>query len=109
VLLHKRSPRSFSPKHDWRLKHGSPAYSTEGQDFGKWKSAIPAHQEDRAAAGLKDLKLWYNINDSNEIVVLFEISDVEKARVFVESKDLKDRMTAAGVTATPDNLFLTSD
>ena len=79
------------------------------QDFRQWKPAYDAHQQDRAAAGLKDLHLWHNIDEPDEIVLLFEISDVEKAKAFVESKDLKERMKTARVTATPDILFLGSD
>ena len=50
------------------------------QDFRKWKPAYEAHQQDRAATGLKNLKLWHNIGDSNEIVVLLEISDNDTVR-----------------------------
>jgi hypothetical protein len=79
------------------------------QDVGQWQPMYDAHQADRAAAGLQELKLWHNSDDSNEIVLLFEISDVEQAKAFVESKDLNERMTAAGVTATSDSLFLASN
>jgi len=79
------------------------------QDFDKWKPPYDSHQQARAAAGLKELKLWHNIDEPNEIVLLFEVSDVEQAKAFVESKDLKERMAAAGVTATPDILFLASN
>jgi hypothetical protein len=78
------------------------------QDFGQWKRAFDAHQQARAAAGLQDLHLWHNIDEPNEIVLLFEVSDVEQARTFVESKDLNERMTAAGVMGAPDILFLSS-
>jgi hypothetical protein len=39
---------------------------------------------------------------------LFEISDVEKAKAFVQSPDLKERMAAAGVISTPEILFLST-
>jgi hypothetical protein len=78
------------------------------EEFGKWKPIYDEHQEARAAAGLKDLHLWHNIDDPNEIVLLFEISDVEKAKAFVQSPDLKERMAAAGVISTPDILFLST-
>ncbi len=78
------------------------------EDFGKWKTIYDEHQEARAAAGLKDLHLWHNIDDPNEIVLLFEVSDVEKAKAFIQSPDLKERMAAAGVISTPDILFLST-
>ncbi len=78
------------------------------EEFGKWKPIYDGHQEARAAAGLKDLHLWHNIDDPNEIVLLFEISNVEKAKAFVQSPDLKERMAAAGVSSTPDILLLST-
>jgi len=78
------------------------------QDFDKWKPAYDSHQQARAAAGLKELHLWHNLDAPNEIVLLFEVSDVKQARAFAESKDLKERMAAAGVINTPEILFLSS-
>src|ERR671921_1145996 len=68
------------------------------QDFDQWQPAYDAHQQARAAAGLQDLHLWRNGDDPNDIFLLFEVADVDKARTFVESKDLNERMTTAGVT-----------
>jgi hypothetical protein len=78
------------------------------QDFDKWKPAYDSHQQARAAAGLRELHLWHNIDAPNEIVLLFEVSDVKQARAFAESKDLNERMTAAGVMGAPEILFLSS-
>jgi hypothetical protein len=79
------------------------------QDFDKWKPAYDSHQHARAAAGLRELHLWHNLDAPNEIVLLFEVSDVKQARAFAESADLKERMKTAGVTDTPNILFLASD
>jgi hypothetical protein len=79
------------------------------QDFGKWKPAYEAHRQARAAAGLKDLHLWRNVDHPNEIILLFEASDVAKAKAFATSQDLKERMTAAGVMGPPDIVFLSGD
>jgi hypothetical protein len=78
------------------------------EDFDQWKPAYDAHQEARAAAGLRELHLWHNLDAPNEIVLLFEVSEVEQARAFAESKDLNERMTAAGVMGAPEILFLSS-
>jgi hypothetical protein len=79
------------------------------QDFDKWKPLFDGHREDRAAASLKDLHLWRNIDDPNEIVILFEVSDMAKAKAFAESADLKERMRTAGVMDSPDIFFLSDD
>jgi len=77
-------------------------------DFDKWKTAYDAHRQTRAAAGLKDLHLWHNVNDPKEIFLLFEAADVVKAKAFAKSADLKERMAAAGVIGPPDISFLSA-
>ena len=79
------------------------------QDFDKWKSAYDEHQTARRAAGLKDLRLWHNTDDLNEIFLLFEAADVTKAKAFAASDDLKEKMTSAGVIGKPEIFFLKGD
>ena len=76
------------------------------EDFPKWKQAFDAHRPAREGVGLKDLHLWRNVDDSNEVVILFEAADVDRARDFADSTDLKEAMKGAGVIGLPDILFL---
>jgi hypothetical protein len=78
------------------------------RDFAKWKAAYDGHRQTRAAAGLKDLHLWHNVDDPKEILLLFEAADVSKAKAFAVSAELKERMTAAGVIGPPDISFLSA-
>jgi hypothetical protein len=77
-------------------------------DFDKWKVAYDSHRQVRAAAGLKDLHLWRNVDDPREIFLLFEAADVAKAKAFAKSAELKERMTTAGVIGPPDISFLSA-
>jgi hypothetical protein len=77
-------------------------------DFSKWKPVYDAHLPARQAAGGTELYLLRNIDDPNEVIVLFEIEDLQKAREFVASDDLRDRMQEAGVIDKPDTYFLTT-
>ncbi len=79
------------------------------RDFAKWKPAYDAHRSARQAAGLRDLHLWRNVDNQNDVFVLFEVSDVAKAKSFAASPDLKQAMTNAGVTGAPDIVFLSGD
>jgi hypothetical protein len=79
------------------------------RDFAKWKPAYDAHRSARQAAGLKDLHLWRNVDNPNDVVLLFEVSDVSKAKAFAASPDLKQAMTNAGVTGAPDIVLLSGD
>ncbi len=76
------------------------------EDFNKWKPAYDDNLSARQAAGLKDINLWRNLNDPNEIVMLFEVADIAKAKKFSESPELKEKMQEAGVLGPPDFIFL---
>ena len=75
-------------------------------DFGKWKPAYDAHAPARAKAGLKELHVLRNIDNPDEIVLLFSADDLGKAKAFVASQDLREAMEKAGVTGKPDICFL---
>jgi hypothetical protein len=75
-------------------------------DFAKWKPAFDDHRPARQAAGLKDLHLWRNADDPNEVISVFEVSDMAKAKQFADSSGLKEKMQSAGVVGAPDVTFL---
>ena len=75
-------------------------------DFGKWKLQYDAHQSARTAASLRDRLILRGLDNPNEVVLLFEVGDVAKARAFASSADLKAAMQSAGVVDKPDISFL---
>jgi hypothetical protein len=75
-------------------------------DFGKWKPVYDGHASARAAAGLKEERLLRNIDNPNEVVLLFSAQDLNKAKEFAGSDDLRQRMQQAGVIDKPDVWFL---
>jgi hypothetical protein len=76
------------------------------QDFAKWKVKYDEHSSVRRDAGLTERYLLRNADNPNEVVILFETSDLDKARAFASSADLRERMQEAGVTDKPDIYFL---
>jgi hypothetical protein len=76
-------------------------------DFPSWKVAYDAHAAKRAAAGLKEERLLHNVDKKNEVILLWSASDLQKAKEFGSSADLRQAMQVAGVTDTPDVFFLT--
>ena len=76
------------------------------QDFAKWKPLYDANLDARKAAGLTEQELMRNADDPNDLVLLFEASDLGKARAFANSADLKQKMQEAGVVDKPDVYFL---
>ncbi len=76
------------------------------QDYAKWKPIFDQHGATRQASGSRGGQLFRNANDPNELVILFEVDDLEKARQFAESDDLRQTMQRAGVADQPDIYFL---
>ena len=75
-------------------------------DFAKWKPVYDAHLPARQKAGLKEEHLLRNADDPNETIVLFEADDLQKAKEFAASADLREKMQEAGVVDKPDIYFL---
>jgi heme-degrading monooxygenase HmoA len=77
-------------------------------DFARWKTGYDAHAPARTAAGLKQVHLLTNIDNPNEVVMLFAADDLNKAKAFATSPDLREAMQKAGVNDQPDVHFLTN-
>lgn len=75
-------------------------------NFNTWKQAYDAHAAQRSEAGLTEQHLLRNAQAPNEVVILFEAQDLDRARAFAESADLRETMQKAGVTDKPDIHFL---
>jgi hypothetical protein len=72
------------------------------KDYDAWKKTFDSHRQARMDAGLKDRILSRNLDDPNLVTVVCAITDMAKAKAFMASKDLKDKMAAAGVEGPPE-------
>ncbi len=79
------------------------------KDFTSWKRIYDSDLRKREEAGLTEKFLLRGTTDKNEIIVLFETKDIDRARKFGESKDLHDTMEKAGVIDKPDIYFLSEE
>lgn len=76
------------------------------RDFKAWKTGFDAHLSARTAAGLTEKYLLRSADDPNEVVGLFEAQDLDRARTFASSADLREKMQEVGVVGKPDIYFL---
>jgi hypothetical protein len=76
------------------------------KDFNEWKPGYDGHKPAREAAGLREVYLLRNVDDPHEVIAMFEAADLEKARAFAASEDLKQKMQEVGVIDRPDVYFL---
>ena len=75
-------------------------------DYTAWKAVFDEHELTRHANGSQGGRLFRDAADPNEILVLLEWDDLERARLFADSDDLREAMARAGVTDRPDIWFL---
>ena len=75
------------------------------QDYSTWKAVFDEQADVRRANGSQGGRLFRS-TESGEVLVLLEWDDLERARLFADSDDLREAMARAGVTDRPDIWFL---
>jgi hypothetical protein len=75
------------------------------KDWGAWKKAFDSHKQTRMDAGLTDRVIGHTVGDDHSVILVFAVADMAKAKAFEQSKDLKDKMTEAGVVGPPDFFY----
>jgi heme-degrading monooxygenase HmoA len=75
-------------------------------DYDRWKPVLDQRGATRQAKGSRGGQVFRNANDPNELVILFEWSDLEQARQFAQSEELRQAMQQAGVADQPDIYLL---
>ena len=78
----------------------------EVEDFNAWKHDYEAHRRERVKAGVSEKYILQSDSNPNEVVVLFEADNLNRARAFAQSADLRESMEHAGVKDKPDIFYL---
>ena len=55
-------------------------------DFAKWKATYDAHAGTRQSAGLTELHSLRSLDDRNDVVILFTVADLDKAKALASSR-----------------------
>jgi heme-degrading monooxygenase HmoA len=76
------------------------------KNFDIWKPFFEKHGDLRKANGSKGGTVYRSINDHNEIITILHWENLDKARSFAQSDDLRKVMEQAGVIGKPDIYFL---
>lgn len=76
-------------------------------DFDKWLAVFDMNEDVRRAAGF----LGHHINraeeDANDVTTYMAVSDIDAAKAFAASPDLRERMQEAGVVSAPEFTYMT--
>jgi hypothetical protein len=75
-------------------------------DFAVWKDVFDSHLTAQEESGLRIEKVLRNVEDPNEVILLFEVTDLEKARAFVSTPEASEAKQRSGVADEPDIYFL---
>ena len=76
------------------------------EDFDTWKPGYEDHGVVRGASGCKGSQIMRNADDPNEVTILLEWDNLDNARKFAQSDDLREAMQRVGVVGQPDVYFL---
>ncbi len=76
------------------------------EDYDKWRAVFYQHGSTREASGSQGARILRNAKDPNELVIMLEWDDLERARQFFQSEELRQRMQRAGVIGQPVVEFL---
>ncbi len=74
-------------------------------DFAKWKQAFDEHETSRRQSGFTAHSLHREADDPNVVIIAFRVTDINRAKEFATSDDLRSTMERAGVQGPPEIWF----
>jgi hypothetical protein len=75
------------------------------KDYATWRTSYDGHEKSRLSAGITNGRVFRNAEDQNDVVILQDVADVAKARIWFASDDLKAAMQKSGVVGSPNVRF----
>ncbi|HEY3421452.1 MAG TPA: hypothetical protein VGK23_12950 [Methanomassiliicoccales archaeon] len=76
------------------------------KDFDAWKKVFDEDAGNRKTGSSKGGHLFRALDDPNNVFLLLEYEDLDKAKKFMNSDELKEAMKKAGVVGKPDIYLL---
>ncbi len=74
-------------------------------DYAKWKPVFDEKEALRKEHGTVGHSLHRDADDPNVIIIAFRVSDLNRAREFAASDELRSAMEQAGVLGPPEIWF----
>jgi hypothetical protein len=75
-------------------------------DYAVWRPIFDAQESRRVEAGITGGRVYRAVENPNDLIVLFSVNDMAKARAWISSAHLKSVMAKAGVIGTPTAHFI---
>lgn len=77
----------------------------EVSDFTSWKPFFDDHAAFRKEHGITDISIHQEVDDPNDVTIVFEYDDLAEAQRFTQSDELREVMQEAGVLGKPNIWF----
>jgi heme-degrading monooxygenase HmoA len=71
-------------------------------DYATWKPVFDEDAGARRAHGSQGGRLFRNAADPHEVLILLAWDDLDRARLFAQSDDLREALARGGATDRPD-------
>ncbi len=75
------------------------------KSYDSWRPNYDRHLTKRAEAGLREIGVYRDAKDPNDLLIVWATDDVNQAKTFINSPDLKSKMKEAGVVSEPKVWF----
>lgn len=76
------------------------------RNFARWRSRFAMHEPTRQADGAVGERIFRNANDPEEVIVLLDWDDLDRAKLFAHSDDLRETMAYREITDRLDLWYL---
>ncbi|MGN6101367.1 MAG: hypothetical protein ACTHOR_09480 [Devosia sp.] len=76
------------------------------RDYNHWKNFFAKGMADAANWGMSNPRVFRSSEDPNELVVLIDLADIERAKTFMGKPEVAQIMQDAGVLDRPDWYYL---
>ncbi len=76
-------------------------------DYAKWRQVFDSHLAAQNESGLHVLYALHDNGDPPTVVMLFRVSDMEKAHAFMNAPEAAEAARESGVIGTPEVMILT--
>jgi quinol monooxygenase YgiN len=75
------------------------------QDYEEWKRVYDRFASARKKMGVTGASVHRDVNEANTLVVTHQFEDLNAAKAFADSEELKSAMADAGVSGPPEIWF----
>lgn len=76
------------------------------KDYAVWRKVFDDSTTMRTGFGCTGHKVFQSPGDPNEVTIFTEWKNVDQAKTYIASDDLKEGMKNAGVTSQPELVYL---